>query len=789
MPLPFGILLLGFSLRLVALDLIQFDGDEAYILGLARAALDTRSLPLTSLPSSGGLSNPPLPVWLTMLPAAISPDPLLIAALWAMLDVLTIALCYRIGRDVAGPAAGVWAALAYASAFWVVLFVRRAKGEALMPFFAALSFVLWFRLGERPHLLLPAAVSTSLLLQTHWGAMTFLPVAAVGVAFALPWLRRRDLLLAGFACMLPWIPYGLWQFQSGFAEVTQAVHLAQDRASTDLQALRYLWLYTSTADFAPFLGLRFGSPFSEPSWSLWLQDIWHAFLALGVIFVSVMIAFALRHRAFDWVARRQFLLLIWLASPFLLLARHPLPIYVHYVLAAIPCAFIVIGIGSAALWRWSQTQHRALVVLLLAVGLAPVVYSVAQTLRLQDWFASGGVSDLNGLPYRVLRQVADEAKAASYSEVILVTDPGDSRALDYLLQGQTLRHSDPATLLLPALGAPTYVIDSARSSAAQQLRSLASTMRLVLYPGAGDGLLVARLSEEEREAGRRLWEPRQWPWHVGASSDDSAILRFAVQATPYNLQPNGVVDVTIVWQVASTPVPKADDGFFFYLENEQRQSLAGQTVSGVVAYERQLGDSALSRYSLTLPPMLPPGRYWLRVGVYDPVAHARLPLHGVSQSLEPEAAVRLGPLKVPMPAPASLPLPAALQPAPLFERKIALVGASLTGNELRLQWRAGSTIGEDLTRFVHLVDNEGRLLWQSDGYPRDGTYPTSIWDGGEVVEEVLHFPSRDGLDESWRLVVGWYRQPGVERLGVTAGPAGQPSDRVEVPIAGLSASP
>jgi len=61
MPLPFGILLLGFSLRLVALDLIQFDGDEAYILGLARAALDTRSLPLTSLPSSGGLSNPPLP--------------------------------------------------------------------------------------------------------------------------------------------------------------------------------------------------------------------------------------------------------------------------------------------------------------------------------------------------------------------------------------------------------------------------------------------------------------------------------------------------------------------------------------------------------------------------------------------------------------------------------------------------------------------------------------------------------------------------------------------------------
>jgi hypothetical protein len=121
----------------------------------------------------------------------------------------------------------------------------------------------------------------------------------------------------------------------------------------------------------------------------------------------------------------------------------------------------------------------------------------------------------------------------------------------------------------------------------------------------------------------------------------------------------------------------------------------------------------------------------------------------------------------------------------VFDGRIALLNATTERGELRLLWRADAPIGEELTRFVHLVDEDGRLRWQSDGFPRGGTYPTSIWAAGEVVPETLILPPPGDLDGSWRLHIGFYRQATLARLLRSDAPLAAPSDRLDTALAAL----
>ncbi len=102
-----------------------------------------------------------------------------------------------------------------------------------------------------------------------------------------------------------------------------------------------------------------------------------------------------------------------------------------------------------------------------------------------------------------------------------------------------------------------------------------------------------------------------------------------------------------------------------------------------------------------------------------------------------------------------------------FGDQIELVGydANVEQNTLRLilYWRARTTVREDYTVFVHLLDADGTKVAQADLPPQAGNYPTSIWDAGEQVrdEYVLPFPA-----SVQRVIVGLYRAETGERLPV-----------------------
>jgi len=104
-----------------------------------------------------------------------------------------------------------------------------------------------------------------------------------------------------------------------------------------------------------------------------------------------------------------------------------------------------------------------------------------------------------------------------------------------------------------------------------------------------------------------------------------------------------------------------------------------------------------------------------------------------------------------------------------FGDRIMLLGydQELAAGELRvtLYWQAEQPLNPNWTVFVHLVDAIGTLKSQHDGQPRDGHYPTSVWDPGEVVDDQHLLPLPDGLaDGTYRVEVGLYSAATGERL-------------------------
>ena len=72
----------------------------------------------------------------------------------------------------------------------------------------------------------------------------------------------------------------------------------------------------------------------------------------------------------------------------------------------------------------------------------------------------------------------------------------------------------------------------------------------------------------------------------------------------------------------------------------------------------------------------------------------------------------------------------------------------------------------DYTVFIHLLDSEGHIQGQADSPPSAGTYPTSVWDAGEVIADLHTISLRPNLPPGeYRLAIGLYDPETGQRLG------------------------
>jgi len=122
-----------------------------------------------------------------------------------------------------------------------------------------------------------------------------------------------------------------------------------------------------------------------------------------------------------------------------------------------------------------------------------------------------------------------------------------------------------------------------------------------------------------------------------------------------------------------------------------------------------------------------------------------------------------------------------------FADRIALIGYDLPQDTIKagetlyliLYFQCRAEMDEDYTVFVHLLDEENRIVAQRDSQPQSGNYPTSIWDIDEVVKdeyEIILNP--DTPSGRYRLEVGLYMLTTGERLPAFVEGKRLPEDRV-----------
>jgi hypothetical protein len=235
------------------------------------------------------------------------------------------------------------------------------------------------------------------------------------------------------------------------------------------------------------------------------------------------------------------------------------------------------------------------------------------------------------------------------------------------------------------------------------------------------------------------------------------------------LAPGQTITVTLLWQ-AQQPV-SADYTVFVHLLDRAGGRWAqhdAQPLSNLYPTSRwAAGEMVRDRHPLNLPTDLPPGRYFLRVGLYRPATGDRLPVSTGGDSFL-LATLLVGEVEV-QPDEIRQPVHASLG------AQAELVGYNLSPAAVRpdetlrltLFWQARQWIAQDYTVFVHLVDSQGKLWAQHDGPPQDGALPTSAWNPGELLrDEHLLTVDTQAPPGDYRLAIGLYDPATLQRLPV-----------------------
>ncbi len=190
------------------------------------------------------------------------------------------------------------------------------------------------------------------------------------------------------------------------------------------------------------------------------------------------------------------------------------------------------------------------------------------------------------------------------------------------------------------------------------------------------------------------------------------------------------------------------------------------------------------------PLILPGETYSNVVRVIDSVMDVERPLYLIKEMPGLEIKYRLEPFGtlVQVLGPAMTHPPEHPMNLPL-NGSLVLVGYNLEpdpptpGQESRLTlyWQVQEELGEDYHSYVHLLDEAGNVVAQSDHRPGGEYYPSSLWRPGETLTDQHDLLSvATLLPGRYEIQAGLYRYPSLEALGGALHPGqtvlGRPRD-------------
>ncbi|HUV74700.1 MAG TPA: glycosyltransferase family 39 protein [Anaerolineae bacterium] len=272
--------------------------------------------------------------------------------------------------------------------------------------------------------------------------------------------------------------------------------------------------------------------------------------------------------------------------------------------------------------------------------------------------------------------------------------------------------------------------------------------------------------------------PARWKGSQPQAEDLSVAFQNGLKLVGYHatpFAPGGVVTVTLYWRAERQIT--ADAEMFVQVLDRHSNFIAGVhdwPLRG--AYRVRAwgpGETIPLSYNLAIPSDAPPGPYRIVAGAFDLLRRTRIALSGGGDY------ATVGTVKIPLPPSDSVP---AHRLHADFGEVIELSGYTLGSSvegavHVELFWRAKAMPGTDYTVFVHVVDENGNIVAQSDSAPLNGQYPTSIWSPGESIVEERTIAAPGG---EYRVFVGLYRLDTLERVRVVLD--GEPLQDARVPL-------
>ncbi len=496
------LLVLASFLRLYEIRFTEFDGDQADIFAMARAAVVHARLVATSNVSSLHTYNPPATIYFLMLPASISANPLWGSVFTALLAILAVLLTYGFVRYYYGRLAAAIAALTYATAAVPVFYSRFMWNQNFLLFFVPLyiAVLFWGVVARRKGWLAPAIILLGLLLQLHPSSI-LLVVPLVAALFLSPkTMRWRDLLYAAVGLLIIYSSYIVWLFYSQFSDLAFlfASRSVVPTAVVDDQSW-LLYQYFVSLYQAPFTN-KAALVYPYVSFFAWLSPTMLVLAVGGALQALIGIFWSRRQSArAEAMSRHAILrvgghvlswwrtlratparcglivLLLWQVFPVVGFINHSLKLYPHYFIILLPGPFILVGfcIANVVVWLrqrrgWEKVLRFGFYGLAFLLVLMQCMWTTLTLLdskfdRVSDhvWYNPSYVNDLYSMQHALVQ--ADQlAQQQHLNHVYVSADAATISAFTYLA-GQmrtptTVESSACFTVPAPAYGPAVLLV-------------------------------------------------------------------------------------------------------------------------------------------------------------------------------------------------------------------------------------------------------------------------------------------------------------------------------------------